>query len=489
MPRSCKLLAGEPSVNIIECPSAGNHVKKSCLSELAEHKPEIQTDADCLYRFLGSCIDVAGQSNLMACDLTEIFKRVALWTGELPRVSPYYAVKCNTDLPLLKILAALGANFDCASMAEIDTIVSRTNADASRIIYANPCKFKRDILFAKRVGVKRTTFDSEMELHKLARLWPEVECVLRIAPKEFKAQCQLSNKFGAAVHDVPVLLALAKDLGLNVVGISFHVGSGCAEANAWAETVRLSARLAELFPSYGFEFRLLDIGGGFPGDSPGLGSSDLPAFPDITKTLREALDEEFPTDCGVELIAEPGRFFASAPFTAMTEVYACKRLIDKDGAIVQQLFAGDGVYGTFNNIVFDHQEVRLSAIISPADQVQSSVDRIRALKADLLMDPKPKSKFIQRLDDADEEGELLKTVIFGPTCDGIDCLSLVQPVPEMRFGDWLVWRDMGAYTLSAASSFNGMPLAKVFYFLHNASAEQLALTRRALNLTEPSELA
>lgn len=104
-------------------------------------------------------------------------------------------------------------------MAEIDTIVNRVDSDASRIIYANPCKFKRDILFAKRVGVKRTTFDSEMELHKLARLWPEVECVLRIAPKQFKAQCQLSNKFGAAVHDVPALLASAKDLGLNVVGI------------------------------------------------------------------------------------------------------------------------------------------------------------------------------------------------------------------------------------------------------------------------------
>ena len=104
-------------------------------------------------------------------------------------------------------------------MSEIETIVGRTSADASRIIYANPCKFKRDILFARRVGVKRTTFDSEMELHKLARLWPEVECVLRIAPKQFKAQCQLSNKFGADVRDVPGLLALAKDLGLNVVGI------------------------------------------------------------------------------------------------------------------------------------------------------------------------------------------------------------------------------------------------------------------------------
>jgi len=486
MPISCKLLAGEPSVHVIECPSAGNHVKKSCLSELAEHKPEIQTDTECLYRFLGSCIDVAGQSNLMSCDLSEVFKRVALWNGELPRVMPYYAVKCNTDIPLLKILAGLGTNFDCASMSEIDTVVGRTSADASRIIYANPCKFKRDILFARRVGVKRTTFDSEMELHKLARLWPDVECVLRIAPKQFKAQCQLSNKFGADVRDVPGLLALAKDLGLNVVGISFHVGSGCAEADAWAETVRLSARLSVLFPSYGFEFRLLDIGGGFPGNSPDLASTDQPAFADIAKNLRDALDEEFPADCGVELIAEPGRFFASAPYTAMNEVYACKRFVDENGAPVQQVFAGDGVYGSFNNIIFDHQEVRLSAIISPGDPKESSEDRIHALQGDVI-DSKP--KYIQTLDDAAYEPDMVKTVIFGPTCDGIDCLNMERPVPQMQFGDWLVWRDMGAYTLSAASSFNGMPLAKVFYFLHDASADQVELTRRALGSKGPGELA
>lgn len=106
MPRSCKLLAGVPSVSLIECPSAGIYVKKSCLSVKAEHTAEIQTDADCLYRFLGTCADAAGQSNLMACDLSEVFKRTALWRSELARVAPFYAVKCNTDLPLVKVRVA-----------------------------------------------------------------------------------------------------------------------------------------------------------------------------------------------------------------------------------------------------------------------------------------------------------------------------------------------------------------------------------------------
>lgn len=122
---------------------------------------------------------------------------------------------------------------------------------------------------------------------------------------------------------------------------------------------------------------------------------------------------------------------------------------------------------------------------SSADPLEPSEARIRALKTDLMIEPKP--KFIQPLEEAaEEEPGRLKTVIFGPTCDGIDCLNLERPVPRIGFGDWLVWRDMGAYTLSAASTFNGMPLPKLFYFLHNATAEQKALTRRALQLEEPA---
>jgi len=494
MPRTCKLLAGEPSINLIGCPSAGNKVKKSCFSELAGHNPKPQTDADCLHRFLGSCIDNAEQANLMACDLTEVFKRVALWTKELPRVKPFYAVKCNTDLPLLKILAASGVNFDCASLAEIDTVLTHTEADASRIIFANPCKFKRDILHAKRVGVLRTTFDSEMELQKFARLWPDVECVLRIAPKQFKAQCQLDNKFGASVHDVPGLLALAKELQLNVIGISFHVGSGCAEPTAWAETVRLVGRISTLFPSYGFQFKFLDIGGGFPGQSQGMATPGQPLFKAITKPLRDALDDEFAAGGDVEIIAEPGRFFASAAYTALTEIYACKKMYSEDGTLVQQLYSGDGVYGSFNNTIFDHQQVRLSAVISPWNPNESSEKRIEALSFDNIDNTTKQAfepllgKYIQTLDNLDstegQQQELLKTAIFGPTCDGIDCLNLEHPVPEIRYGDWLVWRDMGAYTISAASSFNGMPLPKLFYFLHNATPAEETLTRRALNLEE-----
>ena len=59
-----------------------------------------------------------------------------------------------------------------------------------------------------------------------------------------------------------------------------------------------------------------------------------------------------------------------------------------------------------------------------------------------------------------------KSSVWGPTCDGLDCVSERVMLPELRDGDWLVFADMGAYTLSAASGFNGMPRPRVFHVMH-----------------------
>ena len=59
--------------------------------------------------------------------------------------------------------------------------------------------------------------------------------------------------------------------------------------------------------------------------------------------------------------------------------------------------------------------------------------------------------------------------VWGPTCDGLDCISEKEELPELEVGDWLIYRDMGAYTLSAASGFNGMPKPNCFYSVREAS--------------------
>lgn len=72
-------------------------------------------------------------------------------------------------------------------------------------------------------------------------------------------------KFGAHPKDVPKLLKTAKDLGLNVVGVSFHVGSGCYDPTAFPAAVASARAVFDMGETAGFHFDLLDIGGGFPG--------------------------------------------------------------------------------------------------------------------------------------------------------------------------------------------------------------------------------
>ena len=114
--------------------------------------------------------------------------------------------------------------------------------EADKIVYANPAKMKTHIEYAARNGVTKTTFDGADELIKLAEVQKKIldpqgkrfELLLRITTDDKKSVCSFSNKFGCPVDDAPELLDLAKKLGLHVLGVSFHVGSGCGDKNAYA---------------------------------------------------------------------------------------------------------------------------------------------------------------------------------------------------------------------------------------------------------------
>jgi ornithine decarboxylase len=133
-------------------------------------------------------------------------------------------VKCNPDLQLLRFLAALGTGFDCASTAELKLVLSLGVAP-TRIIFANPCKSPASIVFARRVRVYRMTFDNADELRKIQRLFPSAQLLLRIWANDVSALVQLGDKYGAPPSAVPELLRLAMELGLSIVGVSFHIGA------------------------------------------------------------------------------------------------------------------------------------------------------------------------------------------------------------------------------------------------------------------------
>ncbi|XP_061175347.1 ornithine decarboxylase-like [Saccostrea echinata] len=364
-------------------------------------------------------------------DLGDIITKYQVWKEMLPRVMPFYAVKCNDDYAVLKLLADMGTNFDCASKAEIMKVLD-LGVDPSRIIYANPCKQNSYIKYAAKKHVDMMTFDNEDELHKVKTWFPEARLVLRILPpSNFKVQCELGNKYGCHPDKACALLEVARNLGLNVMGVSFHVGSGCEEAEAFAVAIQQARTVFDIGLNMGFNMTLLDIGGGFPGQQ----SAPVP-FSAIAGIVNEALDHYFPASEDVEIIAEPGRYFVASAFILTVNIIA-KRVVTKEKTNdddpvdtkgpVMMYYVNDGVYGSFNCLLFDHAKVEVNTL-------QGS-----------------------------ELEQCYTSSVWGPTCDGLDCILEECSLPELRVGHWLFFKDMGAYTMSAASTFNGMPPPHKYY--------------------------
>jgi ornithine decarboxylase len=189
----------------------------------------------------------------------------------------------------------------------------------------------------------------------------------------------------------------------------------------------------------------LCAGGGYPGTD----SSHL-TFQDVATTVSAAIDRYFPLGCGVDIIAEPGRYFVCASHAYAVSVIAKRELNEEqladakaieafgtrhdaqDEASEEELismdegeqkkareaqvalYINDGVYGSFNCVVFDH------AIVVPRVLVRKSGEA--------------------------NVDETIPTKIFGPTCDSIDVVLSSYELPAMNVGDWLFFDEMGAYT-------------------------------------------
>ncbi|KFH43649.1 Ornithine decarboxylase-like protein [Hapsidospora chrysogenum ATCC 11550] len=367
--------------------------------------------------------DPGDEDTFYVADLGDVYRQHLRWKKNLPRIRPFYAVKCNPDPKVLKLLAELGTGFDCASKTEIEQVLSM-GASPDRIIYAQPCKTNSYVRFVKSMGVKQMTFDNADELYKIAKLFPGAKLFLRIMTDDTSSLCRLSMKFGAAMDTTEGLLSLARDLGLNVVGVSFHVGSGASDPMAFWKAVRDAHIVFQQARERGFSMRTLDVGGGFTGDT----------FEDMAAVLDGALDEFFPTGCGVDVIAEPGRYYVSSAFTIACNVIARRTVedptLDGKGYMV---YVNDGVYGNFSSIMFDHQ---------------NPVPKILRCGGETMYN-KPGARPVPA-------GEGVEYSIWGPTCDGIDRIAeSVRFDPVLDVGDWLYFEDMGAYTKCSATQFNG----------------------------------
>lgn len=198
----------------------------------------------------------------------------------------------------------------------------------SRIIFANPCKAISFIRHAAKTGVEMMTFDNSDELYKIARSFPAAKLIIRIHTDDTKALCRLNLKFGASLVAVPSLLAKAKELGLDVIGVSFHVGSGCFDSSAFVDAIRRSRAVFNMGREVGFEFSMLDIGGGF----------EDATFDATALTISGAINTYFPDrkETGLRIIAEPGRYFVSRAFSLAANVIARRTPTSAESEVEKQ---------------------------------------------------------------------------------------------------------------------------------------------------------
>lgn len=363
------------------------------------------------------------ENSFFVCDLGEITRLRKLWSELLPRVTPFYAVKCNPNTEVLRRLASMDTNFDCASKCEIEKILS-LGVSPERIIYANPCKASSFIRFAAKNGVKKSTFDNIDELYKIKKYHPDSELLLRIVTDDSTAQCRLSTKYGCELDDVPSLLDTVKELNLNLVGVSFHVGSGASDFNTITQAVRDARKVFDMAECMGLApLKVLDVGGGYQFES----------IVKVADVINAALEHFFPsqTHSHVQFIAEPGRYFVATAFTLAATVIG-KRI---SGPNESMLYINDGVYGNMNCILFDHQE---------------PVPRILYHRKEFHYLDFESSSRIQ------SGGHPYKISMWGPTCDGLDCVTQEYYMKhDLEVGDWVYFANQGAYTCSAATPFNG----------------------------------
>ncbi|XP_055380091.1 ornithine decarboxylase 1-like [Condylostylus longicornis] len=367
--------------------------------------------------------------SIMICDLTDIVVKYYLWKTLMPKVTPFYAVKCNDSYPVLKILNELKVGFDCASMDEIDKVLS-LGCSPDRIIYAHPCKLVSHLKYAKDMNVYTMTFDSNYELYKIRTYYPDASLVLRFRCDAKKALCPLGKKFGCDPYtEAPKLMQLAKKLNLNIVGVSFHVGSDCLDYPIYEEAIKQSRKLVDLGNSLGFNMKVVDIGGGFPGEH----NSN---FIESSQVVNAALDKYFPNSDEILLMAEPGRFFVCSSTIVLCKIHSMKEILDDNGNIEEiWYYLSDGAYGTFNQVL--------------------TYKDIYPVFPKLWSKNKNTSKT-----------KLYKTLIWGPTCDSMDIINKDIYLPKLDIGDPLIYPDLGAYVLPFRSRFNGFEISRVEYFIN-----------------------
>jgi len=326
----------------------------------------------------------------------------------LPTVEMYYAIKSFSHPEMLERLYTDGCNFDIASSGEID-ILAKIGVRGQACIHTHPIKTEQDILDS--ILFRCTTFvvDNEYELEKFLPFKNTVNILIRLGFQNKDVVVDLSKKYGCSPEVAESLILKAKELGINVIGLSFHVGSQCSNNEQHVNAIKVCCDIVKKY-----NLSVLDIGGGFPVDYVSIKKDfDIDTF---CAPIRAELKKLSAT----RVIAEPGRFISAPSMTSYSRVVGKSKRGD-----AFWYYLDDGVYGSFSGMIYDHMTYPLEVFTS------------------------------------NNTGDRYTSVFAGPTCDSIDVVAEGVLLPELNIGDVLVGYNMGAYTRASATDFNCIKKAKI----------------------------
>lgn len=326
-----------------------------------------------------------------------------------------FAVKANSNLAVLNVLAKIGSGFDIVSGGELERVLA-AGGDANKIVFSGVGKTAKEMHRALEVGIRCFNVESEDELLLLNDVAAELKVTapvsIRVNPNvDAKTHPYIStglkeNKFGIDISLAPEIYQRASKLSnLKIEGVDCHIGSQLTETRPFIDALDLVLGLIEQLAEMGIAIHHLDIGGGL-----GIQYKDEtpPAPAEYAKALSEKLE-----GCNLQILVEPGRAIAGNAGILVTKVEFTKNNDEKNFAIV---------------------DAAMNDLMRPA---------LYSAWQDIV----PVNK---------KEGDTQCYDIVGPICETGDFLGKDRDL-NIQTGDLLAVRSSGAYGFTMSSNYNTRP--------------------------------
>ncbi|HRB28944.1 MAG: type III PLP-dependent enzyme [Nitrosomonas sp.] len=372
---------------------------------LFDTHPEITLD----FKYVQDELKKGYQKPFLLVDSNIIRNKTQRFKAAMPRVHPHYAVKANPDRRVLEALIEEGTGFEIASIAELDLLLE-LGVLAHEIFYSNPMKSRAYLEYAAAKGVEWFVIDSVEELRKIVSVKADAKMYLRIDTPNIGSDWPLAGKFGTHLGDIYEIIQEASELGADLAGVTFHVGSQCRNPQNWRVGIERAKKVFDDMRAMGLKPRLLNIGGGYPVRH----TKPIPSIEIIANVINEAI-ADLPDS--IRIMAEPGRYLVS------DSAYFVCRIVGTATRNGKKWMYWDA--GMFGGVIEITEGLRYEII-------------------------------------TDRSGNPTPWSVAGPTCDSVDVLVHDMMLPsDMQEGDFIYIPNAGAYTTAYASNFNGFPLPDV----------------------------